>query len=115
MLLIYRVTSGDALDSAEEARILAQHRALQRESAEQGELHAVARLVDTPEAKTVKFSSTGEHEVVDGPYIETKEWLVGFYLLDCADEAQAIERAKRICPSGEHAIELRPVLWHKTG
>ena len=52
----------------------------------------------------------GGHEVTDGPYLETKEWLVGFYLVDCDDEEQALVRAKLICDEG-HAIEVRPVAW----
>jgi hypothetical protein len=49
--------------------------------------------------------------VVDGPFVETKEWLVGFYLIDCADEAEAVRRAKLICADDEHVIEVRPVTW----
>jgi hypothetical protein len=49
--------------------------------------------------------------VTDGPFIETKEWLVGFYLLDCDSEEEALERARMICPAGAHAIEVRPVTW----
>jgi RNA polymerase sigma factor (sigma-70 family) len=30
------------------------------------------------------------HEVTDGPFVEAKEWLVGFYLVECEDEAQAV-------------------------
>lgn len=48
---------------------------------------------------------------MDGPYIDTKEWLVGFYLVDCTDEAEALERARGICPVADHAIEVRPVTW----
>jgi hypothetical protein len=29
--------------------------------------------------------------------VETKEWLVGFYVLDCASEGEALERAAAIC------------------
>lgn len=53
----------------------------------------------------------GAVTATDGPYIETKEWLVGFYLVDCADEAEAIERARTICSDDAHVIEVRPVVW----
>jgi hypothetical protein len=79
-----------------------------------GELHAVARLDDATAAKTVSVQK-GAHAVTDGPYIETKEWLVGFYLVDCASEAEALERAKLICPVEDHAIEVRPVGWRWKG
>jgi hypothetical protein len=48
--------------------------------------------------------------VSDGPYIETKEWLVGFYVLDCATEEEALARASSLCDR-HHAIEVRPVTW----
>jgi hypothetical protein len=48
---------------------------------------------------------------MDGPFMETKEWLVGFYLIDCESEQQALDRAKGICGDGAHAIEVRAVSW----
>jgi hypothetical protein len=58
---------------------------------------------------TAKVVSSGN--VTDGPFIETKEQLGGFYLLDVADEAEAIEWAKKV-PSVGHMggrVEVRPV------
>ena len=49
--------------------------------------------------------------VSDGPFIESKEWLIGFYLVDCESEANALARAKQICNDPFHAIEVRPVDW----
>jgi hypothetical protein len=45
--------------------------------------------------------------VTDGPFIETKEALGGFYLIEARDLDQALELAK-ICPSGN--VEVRPVM-----
>jgi hypothetical protein len=45
--------------------------------------------------------------VTDGPFIETKEALGGFYLVDVRDRAQALELAA-LCPVGR--VEVRPVL-----
>lgn len=110
-LLIYRATAaGKQPSQMDEQATLRGHRKLQKEASARGELHAVARL-DTPRgARTVKRSG-GAHEITDGPFIETKEWLVGFYLVDCESEEEALERAKRICVDGEHAIEVRAVGW----
>jgi hypothetical protein len=111
VLLIYTSEGEEApISAAENARVLAEHRELQKETSARSELHAVARLDEPAAAKTVRIGADG-HEVMDGPYVETKEWLVGFYLLDCRDEAAAIEHAKRICPVGAHAIEVRPTTW----
>jgi hypothetical protein len=108
-LLIYRA-SGRQPAPADERRALEGHRALQGVAAARGELHAVARLDDATAAKTVSVQK-GVHTVADGPYVETKEWLVGFYLLDCASEEEALARARTICPIADHAIEVRPVSW----
>jgi hypothetical protein len=110
-LLIYRTSPGAApLPEVEERQVFAGHRALQAEAAARSNLHAVARLDQPGTARTVKARAAG-HDVTDGPFIEAKEWLVGFYLVDCDDEAQAIARAKQICSDPHHAIEVRPVDW----
>jgi hypothetical protein len=70
----------------------------------------VARLDVPSTARTVRVRAAG-HDVMDGPFIESKEWLVGFYLVDCDDEAQALARAKQICADPHHVIEVRHVDW----
>jgi hypothetical protein len=110
-LLIYRTAPASVeMPELDERAALANHRALQAEAASKGQLRTVARLHDTSTARTVK-PRAGAHEVCDGPFIETKEWLVGFYLVDCDSEEQALERARLICPDHGHAIEVRPVSW----
>ena len=113
VLLIYRANPGAAA-VAEARAALAGHRAVQVESAARGELHAVAQLGATHDAVSVTHRD-GAHAVTDGPYIETKEWLVGFYLVDCESMEVAIERAKQLCPDPSHAIEVRPVTWRWRG
>lgn len=110
-LLIYRAAPpAEPIPELEERQALSGHRALQAEASARRELHAVARL-DTPgTARTVRTRASG-HEISDGPFIESKEWLVGFYLVDCSDEEQALARAKRICSDRHHVIEVRPVNW----
>lgn len=111
VLLIYRATELGKEPRAIDGRAtLRAHRRLQTEAAKAGELHAVAKLEESRDVRTVR--RTGEaHEVVDGPFVETKEWLVGLYLLDCEDEAAAVRRAKVICADDEHVIEVRRVEW----
>jgi hypothetical protein len=110
-LLIYRTTSATApMPELDDREALAGHLALQAEAAARSHLHAVARLDEPATARTVKARATG-HDVTDGPFIESKEWLVGFYLVDCDDEAEAIARAKQICRDPHHVIEVRPVDW----
>lgn len=103
-LLIYQ--ADPSVPEAEDRAALAGHRALQKEASALGQLHAVARLDAPAKARTVSA-----HDLTDGPYIETKEWLVGFYLLDCASEEEALARARLLCPGDSHVIEVRPVIW----
>lgn len=110
-LLIYRTTPPtEPIPELDERRALSGHRALQTEAAAGRDLHAVAQLDAPGTARTVRASATG-HDISDGPFIESKEWLVGFYLVDCGDEEQAIARGKLICGDPYHVIEVRPVGW----
>ena len=111
VLLIYRATEiGKRPPGLDERVTLRGHKKLQDQASARGELHAVARLEESRDARTVRRSG-GAHDVVDGPFLETKEWLVGFYLVDCSSEAEAIERAKVICADDEHVVEVRRVTW----
>jgi hypothetical protein len=110
-LLIYRTSAASMpIPELDEQAALDRHRELQAEAGAKGKLRTVARLADAHIARTVKARADA-HEVSDGPFIETKEWLVGFYLIDCETVEQAVERARLICPDPHHAIEVRPVTW----
>jgi len=102
----------DPLPAALEEAMLERHRALQRQCEERDELRAVARLVGPSAARSVRRDDDESIAIADGPYLETKEWLVGFYLLDCESEAEALARAEQICPPGG-GIEVRPVRWER--
>jgi hypothetical protein len=111
VLLIYRATeAGKDPVGLDEQATLRGHRKLQAEASARGELHAVARLEESRDARTVRRRAEA-HEIVDGPFVEAKEWLVGFYVIDCKDEAEAARRAKVICADDEHVIEIRRVTW----
>jgi hypothetical protein len=110
-ILIYRaMPATQPVPEQEDKAALVAHRALQAEASRSGELHAVARLDEPSSARTIRWTESG-HELSDGPYIETKEWLVGFYLVDCASEREAIARGKTIARDASHVIEVRPVTW----
>jgi len=64
-------------------------------------------LLRSSTATTVRNLQGAEPLVTDGPFIETKEALGGFYVVDCKDLDQALELAKK-CPST--VIEVRPVM-----
>ena len=54
--------------------------------------------------------------VLDGPFAETKEQLLGFFVIECADLDEAVETAKdlgRANPGG--AYEIRPMALLRPG
>jgi hypothetical protein len=76
-----------------------------------GKLVAGEELHPGATAKTIRVSAAGV-AVKDGPYADIKEQLGGFYVIDVADEAEAVEWAKK-CPGARHgAVEVRPCVDH---
>jgi hypothetical protein len=69
---------------------------------------------DTATSITVRGS---ERLLTDGPFVETKEHLLGFYLLDVDDLDMALEWAARMPIMRYGAVEVRPVVegapWRK--
>jgi hypothetical protein len=52
----------------------------------------------------------GETQITDGPFIETKEFLAGYYLLDCPDLDTALGHAARMPNIHYGSTEVRPVM-----
>lgn len=75
-----------------------------------GKLGPVARLVPTTAATTLRKGGD-EPVVLDGPFAETKEQLLGFYMVDVAslDEAIGIARDLAVANPGVGSYEIRPV------
>ena len=67
-----------------------------------------SQLAPTRAASTVRVRS-GKMSVTDGPFAETKEQLAGFYLIDAANEDEALQIASKIPPARAGSIEVRPV------
>ena len=87
------------------ARLLTVHDKL----AKQGRIGPVARLLPTTAATTLRKGR--EEMVIDGPFAETKEQLLGFYIVDCASLDGAIDVAKDLAKAnpGTGSYEIRPV------
>lgn len=75
----------------------------------QGRMGPVARLLPTTAATTLRKGR--EDMVIDGPFAETKEQLLGFYIVDCASLDAAIEVAKDLAKANPStgSYEIRPV------
>ena len=83
---------------------------VQEKYAKAGKLGPVARLLPTTAATTLR-KAKGESLVLDGPFAETKEQLLGFYTIEADDLEEAVGFAKELSdanPSGG-SYEIRPV------
>jgi hypothetical protein len=96
---------------AEDDAVLAKRRQVTDKLAAAGKLGPAVRLMPTTTATTVRMNrETGREPVVlDGPFAETKEALLGFYLIDCDSLEHAIETAKQIGRDEKVTFEIRPV------
>ena len=73
-----------------------------------GALRGSNRLRPSANSTTVRVTN-GKPQVLDGPYVESKEQIGGYYLIDVADLDAAISWASR-CPGASHGtVEVRPV------
>src|SRR5437868_2107952 len=83
--------------------------------ADQKRLGPTARLMPTTAATTVRKGK--DAMVIDGPFAETKEQLLGFYVLECASLDAAIEAAKELARASGSAgaFEIRPVKYFQPG
>lgn len=89
--------------------VMAKLGVVQGRLAREGKLGPVARLLPTTAATTLR-KDREPPLVIDGPFAETKEQLLGFYIIDCASLDEALDIAKelgRANPGG--AYEIRPV------
>ena len=91
-----------------DADVMAKLAVVQEKLTKQGRLGPVARLLPTTAAATLRKENPPL--VLDGPYAETKEQLLGFYIVDCKNLDEAVEVARDLGaanPGG--AYEIRPV------
>lgn len=100
---------------AEDDAVMEKLEAIQEKLAAEGRLGPVARLLPTSAATTLRKDSDPPL-ILDGPFAETKEQLLGFYILDCQNLEEALEAAQELAaanPGG--AYELRPVGLFRQG
>jgi hypothetical protein len=97
-----------ALREAERSTSLAAYGAYTEALQKAGVLRGGNRLRTADTATTVRVRE-GKTDVLNGPFIETREQLGGYYLIDVADLDAALGWAAR-CPGAAHgAVEVRPV------
>jgi hypothetical protein len=99
----------DALSEEERIQVYAAHDAFEAPLKESGELVGFAALADPSNSTTVTVRD-GVPAVTDGPYAEAKEFLAGFYIVDCESAERANELAALIPDAKLTGIEVRPVM-----
>jgi hypothetical protein len=81
---------------------------------QEGRMGPAARLGATKRACGLR--GPGKGTVIDGPFTESKEQLLGFYVIDCADRDAAIAAARDLRHANPSAMyEIRPVLLYRPG
>ncbi|MFJ6325757.1 MULTISPECIES: YciI family protein [unclassified Rhizobium] len=90
--------------------------AVQTPLAEAGKLGPVARLMPTTAATTLR-KGKNEPIVIDGPFAETKEQLLGFYVVDFETLDEALEFSKELAVAnpGVGSYEIRPLYVFRPG
>src|SRR3954465_11017720 len=94
---------------AEDEAVMAKLQVVQEKLIKAGKLGPVARLLPTTAATTLR-KDRDPPLIIDGPFAETKEQLLGFYIVDCENLDEALDVARdlgRANPGG--AYEIRPV------
>jgi hypothetical protein len=108
LLLLYEVDRGSEPSPDQQMESHARYGAFTAEVKRRGLFQAGEALEPTNTATTVRVRD-GKSVVTDGPFAETKEFLGGFYLLDCKDLDEAIELAAKIPAAESGSIEIRPI------
>jgi hypothetical protein len=109
LLALYSDETGwSKLTPAEQQQGVAAYTAYTEALKAAGVLKGANRLQPTTAATTVR-TTNGKTQVLDGPYVDSKEQLGGFYLIDVPDLDAALSWAAR-CPGSSHGvIEVRPI------
>ncbi len=102
----------DALTPEQDDAMMNELAMVHEHLAAEGKFGPAARLMNTTTATTVRHGD--EPLVVDGPFAETKEQLLGFYILDCDTLEEAVEAVHRLAGPRRAAglcgaLEIRPV------
>ena len=114
MLLIWsNPKNWEALSPSDQATLVGEaydeHAALDAALLGSGELLISAALADPVTMRTIRVRD-GVLASTDGPYAEAKEYLVGYYMVDCDGLERATEIAARIPDARWERVEIRPAM-----
>jgi hypothetical protein len=112
LVAIYRPDDYDPAVETE-ATIDAIH-ALNREMIAAGARKLACGITPPARAKSLRAQSDGKVLITDGPYIETKEHIGGFWVLEAANMDEALEWAQRGAVACRASGEVRELLFRPT-
>lgn len=110
MLIIYgNQELWSSIDPAEMAREIAAFDAFNKKHYATGELLGAYGVADAAATKLVRLAD-GQPAVTDGPYLETKEYLASWYLVDVDSEERALAIAAELPSAKSMPVEVWPIL-----
>ena len=110
LLMIYgNQEKWDSMPADEWPQMIARQDAFNKRYRDTGELIGAYGLADAVAARLVRRVD-GAPTVTDGPYLETKEYMASFYLLDCDSEERALEIAAEMPLADIEPVEFWPIL-----
>ncbi|GGO63492.1 YciI family protein [Nonomuraea cavernae] len=109
MLLIYSNPASQEAVAGSVDAVMAEVDALMKELSESGEWVGGQALAEPASSRTVRVRD-GAPAVTDGPFLETKEHLAGYLIVDCDSVERAIEIAARWPDARLCAMEVRPII-----
>ena len=111
LLLIYMNPAiWDSLTDEERNEVFAGHTEFQKTMLASGEMISTHALAE-PARSTVVRVRDDAPPVTDGPYIEAKEYMAGYYVVECASHERANELAAMLPDARFNAIEVRPIVF----
>jgi hypothetical protein len=100
----------ESLSEAERNEIAEGQNAFMATITASGEMVGTHALADPSQSAVVR-GRPGASTVTDGPFAETKEYMGGFYVVDCESPERAYELAARIPGTDRLPVEVRPVIF----
>jgi hypothetical protein len=109
LLIMFNDASWDSLSEDERQEVFQGHGDFIKLITETGEMAGTTALMQPAHSATVRVRD-GVPVVTDGPFVESKEYLAGYYLVDCESRERALELAAMIPDARFSALEVRPVM-----
>ena len=110
LLLIHHEEKGwGKLSESEREQVLAEYAQFYKQIQSSGHYLSSSRLQPTSSARRVQVRN-GKQLVTDGPFVETREQLGGYFLIEAKDLDEAVGIAARVPSAKWGTVEVRPVM-----